>query len=354
MEHLALSKRSVKVGLPPGSLVHVGEKKLAETEISLTRYNQSDYEEIEKVRPDAVFKPEAGINTWIHVRGVHDSQIIARLGEIFDLHPLVLEDIMHTGQRPKVEEMGDYLFLVLRSLDYEEDKREIISEQISLILGSNYVLSFEENVSPVFDPVRNRLRQGKGRLRNSGPDYLAYALIDAVVDRYFLILEKMGERIEALEEELIAKPQKDIINEIHNLKNATLTLRRSVWPLREAISWLGRSGSPLVKEGTALFLRDVYDHTVQVIDTIETFRDILSGMLDIYLSSLSHRMNEIMKVLTIIATIFIPITFIAGIYGMNFEFMPELKWRWGYFACLAFMLVCASGMIVYFRRKKWL
>lgn len=354
MNRLVLSKRAAKIGLPPGTLVHVGQVKLAQPVILVARYNESMYEEFKVEALEREFKLENERNTWVHVCGVHDSQLIAQLGDIFELHPLILEDIMNTDQRPKAEEMPNYLFLVLRSLDFEETSKEIISEQIALILGQNYVLSFEESLSPVFAPVRERLRQGKGRLRRLGPDYLLYALIDAIVDRYFLVLEKLGERIENLEEELIENPQREIIQEIHALKNATLMMRRSVWPLREAISWLSRSGSPLIKETVAVYLRDVYDHTVQVIDTVETFRDMLSGMLDIYLSSLSHRMNEVMKVLTIIATIFIPITFIAGVYGMNFEYMPELKWRWGYFACLFLMLACALSMLFYFRRKNWL
>ncbi len=354
MYRLELTKRAVKVGLPPGTLIHVGEKKLAEPEIWLILYNETTVEEIKVSKIENDLKLEEGRNIWVHVAGVHDSQIISQIGEIFKLHPLILEDIMNTGQRPKIEEMGEYIFLVLRYLDYDEVTKEIISEQIALLLGPNYVISFEESLTPVFHPVKERLRQGKGRLRYSGPDYLAYALIDAIVDRYFIVLEKLGERIEIIEEELVERPEKETLNEIHRLKNATLNLRRSVWPLREVISWLGRTGSPLIKEVTAVFLRDVYDHTVQVIDTTETFRDILSGMLDIYLSSLSHRMNEVIKVLTIIATIFIPITFIAGVYGMNFEYMPELKWRWGYFGSLFIMLICALSMIYYFRRKKWL
>ncbi len=343
-----------KVGLPPGSLVHVGEKKLTQPRVSMVRYEGSFYEESDDVAIEqASLRPDKG-TTWIHVSGVHDQRVIAGLGEIFGLHPLILEDIMHTNQRPKAEEMGDYLFFVLRQLNFEPEKGEISSEQIALVLGPNYVLSFEENLSPVFAPVRERLRQGKGRLRRLGPDYLAYALIDAVVDHYFIVLEKLDERIEALEEELVSNPRRETLHKIHRLKNATLLLRRSIWPLREAISFLERSGSSLIKETTVVFLRDVYDHTIQMIDTVETFRDMLSGMLDTYLSSLSNRMNEIMKVLTVIATIFIPLTFIAGIYGMNFENMPELKWRWGYFASLGLMVCCAGLMLFYFRRKRWL
>jgi len=345
---------AAKVGLPPGSLVHVGEKKVEEVKIAVIRYNESFYEEQEEVSAEECRLTSESVTTWVRVWGVHDSQVIGQLGEIFGLHPLILEDIMHTNQRPKAEEMGDYLFFVLRHLNYEEASKELFSEQVALVLGQNYVLSFEERPSSILEPVQERLRQGKGRLRRAGADYLAYALIDAAVDHYFVVLEKLGERIELLEEELVTNPGRETLHEIHHLKNATLSLRRSVWPLREAISWVSRSGASLIKESTVVFLRDVYDHTIQVIDTIETFRDMLSGMLDTYLSSLSHRMNEIMKVLTIIATIFIPITFIAGIYGMNFEYMPELKWRWGYFASLGLMAGCALSMVFYFRRKRWL
>ncbi len=345
---------AAKVGLPPGSLVHVGKKKLEKPCLGVIRYNESFFEEKSEASVSEALPPEKGEICWVHVSGVHDSQLISALGEAFGLHPLTLEDIMHTNQRPKAEEMASYLFFVLRQLDFGEESGELESEQVALVLGENYVLSFEEKVSRVFNPVRERLRQGKGRLRSAGADYLAYALIDAAVDHYFLVLEKLGERIEALEEELVSNPRRETLHEIHRLKNATLLLRRSVWPLREAVGWLSRSGSSLIKESTQVFLRDVYDHTIQVIDTVETFRDMLSGMLDTYLSSLSNRMNEIMKVLTIIATIFIPLTFIAGIYGMNFEFMPELKWRWGYFACLGIMAGCALWMVIYFRRKRWL
>lgn len=345
---------AAKVGLPPGSLVHVGKRKVEQPRLFMVRYNESFLQEKEDISIQEMAVPGKEEVGWIHLAGVHDSQVMAAFGEAFGLHPLTLEDIMHTNQRPKAEEMGNYLFFVLRQLDFDEESGELSSEQVAVVLGENYVLSFEEDISPAFNPVRKRLRREKGRLRQSGADYLAYALIDAAVDHYFLALEKLGEKIEALEEELISNPQRETLHEIHRLKNATLLLRRSVWPLREAISWLSRSGSSLIKESTQVFLRDVYDHTIQVIDTIETFRDMLSGMLDTYLSSLSNRMNEIMKLLTIIATVFIPLTFIAGIYGMNFDFMPELKWRWGYFACLGVMAGCALWMIFYFRRKRWL
>ncbi len=348
-------RRSRKSGLPPGSLIHIGEKKAERTKITIIDYDEKNFEvkEAKAVEECFPFKETATV-TWINVYGVHDGEIIGKMGGHFGVHPLILEDIMNTAQRPKLEDMGDYLFIVVRMLSFERKKKGVLSEQVSLIVGPNFIISFQEGEGDVFDPVRERIRSGKGRLRKMGPDYLAYALIDAIVDNYFLILEKFGEHVEALEEELISDPGRKTIQALHTLKREIIFLRKSVWPLREVISGLERAGSPLIKESTGIFLRDVYDHTIQVIDTVETYRDMLSGMLDIYLSSVSNRMNEIMKVLTIIATIFIPLTFIAGIYGMNFDFMPELNWRWGYFAVLALMAAVGVFMLFYFWRKKWL
>jgi magnesium transporter len=239
-------------------------------------------------------------------------------------------------------------------LHYNEKKNEIEAEQISLILGPHFVISFKESQSGVFDPIRERIRNQKSRVRKTGADYLAYALIDAIVDNYFIILEKLGEQIEDLEEELVTNPTPETLQAIHTLKREMIFLRKSVWPLREVVSGLERGESPLIHESTDIYLKDVYDHTIQVIDTIETFRDMISGMLDIYLSSISNAMNAVMKVLTIIATIFIPLTFIVGIYGMNFKYMPELEWRWGYFIAWAIMIVIGFVMVLYFKRKKWL
>ena len=265
-----------------------------------------------------------------------------------------MEDILNTDQRPKVEDYKDYLYIVLKML-HNVKGTEIVTEQISLILHPNFVISFQEGIEgDVFSPVRERLRGAKGRIRGMGADYLAYTLIDAIVDNYFAILEGIGERIEDLEEELVSHPKKETLHRIHELKREMIFLRKAVWPLREVISTLQRGDSPLIKNTTAIYLRDVYDHTIQVIDAIETSRDMLSGMLDIYLSSISNRMNEIMKFLTIIGTIFIPLTFIVGIYGMNFAFMPELKWRYGYFAVMAFMFAIGIIMLFYFKKKKWL
>jgi len=349
-------RRSRKAGLPPGSLVHVGEKKSERTKITIMDYDGKAFQEKEAKSVEDCFSfKETATVTWINIDGVHDSELVGKLGSHFGVHPLILEDIMTTAQRPKMEDLGDYIYVVLRMLTCEKDKDGVFSEQVSLILGPNFVISFQESAGgDVFDPVRDRIRTGKGRLRTLGPDYLAYALIDAIVDNYFLVLEKIGERVEVLEEDLVTNPDQETLHEMHVLKREMIYVRRSVWPLREVISGLERAESPLIKQTTGIFLRDVYDHTIQVIDTVETYRDMLSGMLDIYLSSVSNRMNQVMKVLTIIATIFIPLTFLAGVYGMNFKFMPELEWRWGYFVIVGIMLAIGITMVVIFRRKKWM
>jgi magnesium transporter len=348
-------RRSKKSGLPPGSLVHVGEKKMEKTRITVIDYDQDNFVEkqavsVEECRP---FRETSTI-TWINVDGVHEPEVIQHLGECYGIHPLILEDIMTTSQRPKLEDLGDYLFLVVRMMTNHRGRDEEKFEQVSLVVGSNFVLSFQEDVGDVFDQVRDRIRKGKGQMRSQGPDYLAYALLDAVVDGYYGELERVGDEIEVLEAEILKDPNPATLQQVHRLKRDMIFLRKSIWPLREVIGRLEQRESPLIKESTALFLKDVYDHAIQVIDTVETFRDMLSGMLDTYLSSASHRMNEIMKVLTIIATIFIPLTFIVGIYGMNFKFMPELEWRWGYLVIWAIIAVVAVVMLSYFKRKKWL
>ena len=291
--------------------------------------------------------------TWINIDGVDRVDVIEKLGKHFNLHPLALEDIVNTGQRPKMEDFLDYILLVLKMLYHDEKEGEFKAEQISLILGPNWVISFQENAGDVFDPIRERIRSDKGRIRKMGADYLVYALMDAIVDNYFIILEKIGENIEEIEDNLVTNPAPETLQALHNLKRQMIFLRKSVWPLREVISRLERWESQLVNKSTDIYLRDLYDHTIQVIDAIETFRDMLSGMLDIYLSSVSNRMNEVMKVLTIIATIFIPLTFVAGLYGMNFKFMPELEWPWGYPFVLLVMFAIGILMVIYFRKKKW-
>ncbi|MGB7294747.1 MAG: magnesium/cobalt transporter CorA [Candidatus Aminicenantales bacterium] len=348
-------RRSRKAGMPPGSLIHIGDKKAERTTITIIDYDGETFQEkkAKSIEECCVFK-ETSTVTWINIDGVHDSRLISDLGSRFGIHPLILEDIMTTAQRPKIEDMGDYLYIVIRMLDLVGKQKEVRSEQVSLILGSNFVISFQEDEGDVFDAVRDRIRTGKGRIRKLGPDYLAYSLLDAVIDNYFIVIEKLGESIGDIEEELVQNPDRETIHKLHAMKREMIFLRKSVWPLREVISGLERTESELIKETTGIFLRDLYDHTIQVIDSVETYRDMLSGMLDIYLSSVSNRMNEVMKVLTIIATIFIPLTFIAGIYGMNFKFMPELEWRWGYFLVLAVMLAIGVLMLILFKRKRWL
>jgi magnesium transporter len=351
-----LKKRSGKTGLSPGSLVHIGDRLTEKTKITVLDYDEANIKEkeISTVSECEQFKNTSTVK-WIHINGIHDVQALEELGTVFGLHPLTLEDILNSDQRPKMEDFCDYVYIVLKAFHSDNAQaNEIHSEQISIILGPTFVISFQEKETDIFKPVRDRIRAGKGRLRKSGADYLAYALIDSVVDNYFTILEQVGERIELLEESLVKNPTTEILQAIQHLKREMIFLRKTVWPLREAISSLERTGCQLVQESTDVYLKDIYDHTIQVIDTIETFRDMLSGILDIYLSSISNRMNEIMKVLTIIATVFMPLTFLAGVYGMNFKYMPELEWTWGYFFIWGIMLAVAISMLIYFRRKKWL
>jgi magnesium transporter len=333
----------------------VGEKRRAAVKLSVISYDGVNFQEQEVNTVDEALALRKKTSVmWLNVDGVHQPEIIEQVGKSFGVHPLVLEDIANTGQRPKMEDFDDYLFVALKMFRFDEKDDETKTEQISLVLGRDFVVSFQESKGDVFDPLRERLRNNKGRIRKAGADYLVYSLIDAVVDNYFMILEKLGETIEEIEDNLVANPTSETLQTIHYLKREMIFLRKSVWPLREVISRLERSESPLINKSTFVYLRDVYDHTIQVMDSVDTFRDMLSGMLDTYLSSLSNRMNEIMKVLTVIATIFIPLTFIVGIYGMNFRYMPELELPWGYPAVLILMLVIALLMVVYFRRKKWI
>ncbi len=350
-----IKKRSKKAGLPPGTLIHIGERKTEELKITVIDYEETHFEEreVKRVEECFVFKDKPTV-TWMNVDGLHQVEILEKLGECYGLHPLVLEDILNTDQRPKMEDYGEYIYIVLKALDYNDKSNEIETEQISLILGSNFAFSFQEREGDTFDPIRERIRTGKGRIRSMGADYLAYALVDSIVDNYFIILEKLGEKIEFLEDKLVSHPTPETLQTIHHLRREMIFLRKAVWPLREVINGLERGESPLVKGPTRVYLRDVYDHTIQTIDTIETHRDMVSGMLDIYLSSVSNRLNSVMKVLTIIATIFMPLTFLAGVYGMNFKYMPELGWRWGYPFIWLIMVGIGVCMLIFFRKKKWL
>ncbi len=350
-----LHKRRKKHGLPPGSLVFMGEAKTHTVGISVFDYDGQTFEEFTPETLEAVFPlRDAPTVSWINVNGVHDVELVRRLGEHFGIHPLVLEDIVSLGQRPKLEQYEDYLYLVVKMHALDEQKRQMTTEQVSLLVGPTWVLSFQEDPGDVFDPVRHRLRGGQGRLRKRGADYLAYALLDVVVDHYFLVLEAFSEMIENLEDRVLDGPLEAIHHQINDLRRELILLRRTIWPVRELLSVLDRSETRLIRPETRPYFRDVYDHAVQVLDVVESLRDVLGGLMDLYMSSLSNRMNEIMKFLTIIGTIFIPLTFIAGIYGMNFDFMPELHYRLAYPLVWLAMILLALGLMFYFRRKHWL
>jgi len=355
MPRLFMKRTKQTAGLTPGTLVHVGEKKIEKVRIRIIDYDETqlEEEEVKTVEECFPFKDKPTI-TWINIDGLHDLEVIEKIGKQFGLHPLVLEDIVNTGQRPKLEDLGSHIFVVLKMLYYDKEKNELEAEQVSLIFGENFVISFQERVGDIFEPLRERIRKSKGRVRKAGADYLAYALIDSIVDNYFVILEQLGETIEDTEQELATDPDVATLQTIRAFKKEMIFLRKSVWPVREVVNSLERGESPLINESTGIYLRDVYDHTIQIIDTVESYRDMLSGMLDVYLSIISNKMNEVMKVLTIFAAIFIPLTFVAGVYGMNFGFMPELGWRWGYFVVLLVMAAIGATMLFYFRRKRWL
>ncbi len=346
-------KRSKKAGLPPGTPIHIGEKRTEKTRIQLISYDESGFfeQEAEAAEEYCAARTATGI-TWVNVDGIHQIDLLQRLGGCFGLHPLVLEDIVNTDQRPKMEDFGDYVYIVLKMLT-TNGGGEIVAEQISLILGQNFLLSFRERESDIFNPIVERIRNAKGLIRKEGADYLAHAVLDAVVDRYFGVLEKREEEIDLLEDEVIADPTPRTLQNIHTLRRDLIFLRKAIFPFRSVIGALERGESPFFKQTSRIYLRDIYDHTVHIIDTLETFRDLATGLLDIYLSSVSNRMNLAMRTLTVIATIFMPLTFIAGLYGMNFKNMPELQWRWGYPAVLLLMAMVAISMQVYFRRKKW-
>lgn len=348
-------KHSQTAGLAPGTPVYIGEKRESPSFVGVIGYDEARFEEKAAATIDEAlaFRRPAGV-TWINVEGVQDVALIEELGRRLDLHPLIIEDVVNTAERPKVEDYGEYIFFVLKLFETDGGGRGGDVQQVSLVLGPDFVLSFEERKGKVFAAVEERIRKGKGRGRRMGADYLAYILIDAVVDSYFGNMEAVGEEIEAVEEELVVNPKREVLEKIHALKREMIHFRRSIWPLRELINCLERLETPLVKPATDVYLRDLYDHTIQIIDSVETYRDILSGMLETYLSSVSNRMNEVMKLLTIIATIFIPITFLVGLYGMNFKYMPEIGWKYGYPMTWAIIIVSVVFMLTYFRRKKWM
>lgn len=343
-----------QAGLPPGTPVYTGEHRSNKIVINLLDYKGEllQEKEINNLSECSLFANTESIS-WINVEGLHDESKVQEIGKHLGLHPLVIEDILNIEQRPKMEDYDGYIYIVLKMFHLKENG-EILPEQVSIILSKNYVVTFQEGIEgDTFHEIRERIRTNKGVITKMTSDYLVYSIIDSIIDSYFTILENFGDRIEHIEEELVNNPEKRTLTEIYRLKREMLYLRKSVWPLREAISRLERGESELITQNTHLYLRDVYDHTINVLDTIETYRDMLSGMIDIYLSSISNRLNETMKYLALISTIFIPMTFIASIYGMNFEIMPELKWEHGYWFALGLMAAIGLSFFIYFKKKRW-
>ncbi len=350
-----MRNRSKTIGQPAGTLIHIGEQKTDFSAISVFGYDEERefHMSVENFAECAVWKDKQRV-LWINIDGLHDVSVVEAAGKLFGIHPLTLEDILQTGQRPKIEDFESYLFLVLRTLEVEQETGNAVEEQLSVVIGSNYVLTFQEKPGDMFDTVRERIKSSGTALRKRGADYLAYTLIDAVVDNYFGVLEQLEERIELLDQELFTTSGKETFQSIYALKKEVILLRKSVWPLREIINSISRDHYKVIDdEATWRFFRDVYDNVILIIETIETYRDIVIGMYDTWLAIVNNRMNEIMKVLTTIATIFMPLSFLAGVYGMNFRFMPGLEWQWGFYALLGVMVLIFMGMMVYFRTRKW-
>ncbi len=352
-----LPNRALKAGLPPGSLVYIGRSKKAasaETRITLMTFENGTVseQEVQSVADLVPLKPAPAI-TWINVDAVHDAKLLAEFGEAFHLNPLLLEDILNTEQRPKSEHLEGLTYVILKLFDFQAQQEEILSEQVSIVLGDNFILSFMEEVSDEFEPLRIRLRTNSQRLSTLGTGYLAYSLLDSIVDSYFGVLEKIGERLEYLEDTLGGEQPPNILQNVHRLRRELIFLRKNIWPVRDMINMLQHLDSEKLIP-VQPYLRDVYDHTIQVMDTLESYRDLLSGIQDLYLSVLSYRMNDVMKVLTVMSSIFIPLMFIVGVYGMNFKYMPELESHWGYPLTWTFMILTALGMLAYFRHKRWI
>ena len=349
-------RQSKKSGLPPGTVVHTGTQKVERVRVSVFDFDEEKCVELKDVGDvEALFpmrdKPTV---TWVNIDGLHDTGLIERIGSHYGFHPLVLEDIVQVGQRPKLEEYEDYLYIVFYQLEWQGDEAMVTEEQVSLIVGKNYVFSFQERPGDDFEMVRERLRSAKGKARQRGADYLAYQLIDATVDNYFTILDRLGLITEHVEIELLENPTHDTMHRLQQIKRELLVVRRSIWPLRDVLAGLLRTESELISEGTIVYLRDVHDHAVRVVEAVEALRDVVGGMVELYLAQVGLRTNEVMKMLTMIASIFIPLTFIVGVYGMNFDFMPELRWRWGYPGVWAGMIAVAGGILLWFRKKRWL
>jgi len=352
---IPLSKKKKKVGLPPGTLIYTGDKVTEKTKIKVTDYTADHFnlDEFEEIQMDLT-KIEKPFVRWIDIYGLAQIKVIEEIGRQFNLHPLILEDILSPSQRPKLEDFGNYIFAVLKKLSWNQEKEDFEYEQISLILGENYVISFQERDTNLFNPIYDRIHVPKGKVRVMGADYLFYVLIDIIVDDYFIVIEKVGEDIENIEDILIKNPEPETLQSIYRLKRSSIELRKSIWPIREVVNKLQREQSNLIGDELQIYLRDIYEHIFRISDLLENYRDIIFGMLDMYLSSVSNRMNDIMKVLTIISTIFIPLSFLAGFYGMNFLHMPELTQPFAYPILIMIMVSIVLVMLYFFKRKKWI
>lgn len=341
--------------LSPGTVSYIGKKSTTVTKLDIIDYSQDNYERFETHNIQDAFDYEDATHiTWINVHGLNNANDIVNIGNHFDLHPLIQEDIVTTNQRPKIDEYGEYLFIVFKMLHYDEAE-QLINEHISLVMGKDYVLTFQEAEGDVFNDLRDRLEHGKGRIRGAGADYLMFAILDAVVDNYFTVIEFLSNKIEILEDKLFDdKEDPNITEEIQELKKEVLKIRKAVLPLREVVNRLEKIETPLIEERTNKYIRDLYDHIIQVNESVEIYREMIWGLMDMYMTTISNKMNEVMKVLTIMASIFIPLTFMVGVYGMNFDNMPELHFRYGYFYLWGAMILVFFGMIWYFKRKKWM
>ena len=348
-----MNAKAQNIGVPPGTLIYTGEARTDRIKITLIEYNEAEFfEDVYYDLDDCLSHVKPNMVKWINVEGVHETELVEAIGKLYNIHPLTLEDVVHVDQRPKFEDFEHYVVAIMKMITYN---KEVESEQLAIILCENTVISFQEpHLGDAFDIIRNRLRQGKGRVRKLGADYLAYALMDAVVDCYFTAIEKIGDKIEEIEEDIISNSDKKSLLQLYHLKREMIYLRKQVWPMRDLINNMIRSETTLINASSDMYLRDLSDHVTRIIDTVETYRDLLSGIMDIYLSSNANRMNEVMKVLTIMSSIFIPVTFIAGVYGMNFENMPELKTQNGYYIICGVMVIIIAGLMIYFKRKKWM
>ncbi len=350
-----LKNKDASIGHAPGELIFIGQKKVEETTIRVIDYDHEHLsdQELKDIKDGLPYK-ETPTVSWININGLHDTEVISQVGEAFDIHPLVLEDIVNTGQRPKMEDYDDYLFFGLKMMRYDEDEGVIQSEQLSIVLGKSFILTFQERPGDVFEPVRERIRKHKGRIRKVGIDYLAYALLDTVVDNYIFIIERMGEQIEDIETEILDNPTQDVLERINDYKREMNYLRKVIRPAREFMLQLARLDSDVIHEDTVPFLKDLLDLVSQAVEVVDTYREMLSDHLNIYNTGVNNRLNEIMKVLTIFSAIFIPLTFIAGIYGTNFDNVPELHFRYSYFVMWGAFVAVALAMLRFFRGKNWL